>query len=49
MQNDNLGYQLKYKRETNVQIIIPSLTRNPIFTWIPAFAGMTSSNFLHNT
>ena len=22
-------------------IVIPGLTRNPVFSWIPAFAGMT--------
>ena len=24
-----------------VQFVIPGLTRNPVFSWIPAFAGMT--------
>jgi len=24
-----------------VQIVIPGLTRNPVFFWIPVFAGMT--------
>ena len=24
-----------------MQIVIPGLTRNPVFSWIPAFAGMT--------
>ncbi len=24
-----------------VQVVIPGLTRNPVFFWIPAFAGMT--------
>jgi len=23
------------------QCVIPGLTRNPVFFWIPAFAGMT--------
>jgi hypothetical protein len=23
------------------QFVIPGLTRNPVFSWIPAFAGMT--------
>jgi hypothetical protein len=22
-------------------VVIPGLTRNPVFSWIPAFAGMT--------
>jgi hypothetical protein len=25
------------------QFVIPGLTRNPVFFWIPAFAGMTSA------
>jgi len=25
-----------------MQFVIPGLTRNPVFSWIPAFAGMTS-------
>ena len=25
-----------------VQSVIPGLTRNPVFSWIPAFAGMTA-------
>jgi hypothetical protein len=25
-----------------VYYVIPGLTRNPVFAWIPAFAGMTS-------
>jgi hypothetical protein len=25
------------------RFVIPGLTRNPVFSWIPAFAGMTSS------
>jgi hypothetical protein len=24
------------------QFVIPGLTRNPVFSWIPAFAGMTN-------
>ena len=24
------------------QLVIPGLTRNPVFFWIPAFAGMTA-------
>ena len=24
-----------------MKIVIPGLTRNPVFAWIPAFAGMT--------
>jgi len=24
-----------------VEFVIPGLTRNPVFFWIPAFAGMT--------
>jgi hypothetical protein len=24
-----------------VEFVIPGLTRNPVFSWIPAFAGMT--------
>jgi len=24
-----------------MQFVIPGLTRNPLFFWIPAFAGMT--------
>ncbi len=24
-----------------IQFVIPGLTRNPVFFWIPAFAGMT--------
>jgi hypothetical protein len=24
-----------------MQLVIPGLTRNPVFSWIPAFAGMT--------
>ena len=24
-------------------VVIPGLTRNPVFSWIPAFAGMTPS------
>ena len=26
-----------------LQLVIPGLTRNPVFFWIPAFAGMTSA------
>jgi hypothetical protein len=26
-----------------IQFVIPGLTRNPVFFWIPAFAGMTLS------
>ena len=26
-----------------MQLIIPGLTRNPMFFWTPAFAGMTCS------
>jgi hypothetical protein len=26
-----------------VQFVIPGLTRNPVFSWIPTFAGMTCS------
>jgi len=26
--------------------VIPGLTRNPFFLWIPAFAGMTASTQL---
>jgi hypothetical protein len=26
-----------------MQLVIPGLTRNPVFFWIPAFAGMTRS------
>ena len=25
------------------QFVIPGLTRNPVFSWIPAFVGMTIS------
>ena len=25
------------------RFVIPGLTRNPVFSWIPAFAGMTGS------
>jgi hypothetical protein len=25
-----------------MQFVIPGLTRNPVFFWIPAFAGMTA-------
>jgi len=25
------------------QFVIPGLTRNPVFFWIPAFAGMTGA------
>jgi len=25
-----------------IQFVIPGLTRNPVFFWIPAFAGMTA-------
>jgi hypothetical protein len=25
-----------------IAFVIPGLTRNPVFSWIPAFAGMTS-------
>jgi hypothetical protein len=25
-----------------LQFVIPGLTRNPVFSWIPAFAGMTT-------
>jgi hypothetical protein len=31
-----------------VQSVIPGLTRNPVFFWIPAFAGMTSSAVANN-
>jgi len=24
-----------------MQFVLPGLTRNPVFYWIPAFAGMT--------
>jgi hypothetical protein len=27
--------------------VIPGLTRNPVFFWIPAFAGMTTSAGIH--
>ena len=25
-----------------IRFVIPGLTRNPVFIWIPAFAGMTA-------
>jgi len=35
--------------DTNlVQFVIPGLTRNPVFSWIPAFAGMTSSTVIND-
>ena len=30
-----------YEYKSTVQYVIPGLTRNPVFPWIPAFAGMT--------
>jgi len=32
----------KHNEISITQFVIPSLTRNPVFFWIPAFAGMTS-------
>ena len=29
-------------------IVIPGLTRNPVFSWIPAFAGMTCFAAIHD-
>jgi hypothetical protein len=28
-------------------VVIPGLTRNPVFSWIPAFAGMTTVDGMH--
>ena len=30
-----------------IQFVIPGLTRNPVFSWIPAFAGMTSFSVIN--
>jgi hypothetical protein len=29
--------------------VIPGLTRNPVFSWIPAFAGMTGFVVINDT
>jgi len=29
------------------RLVIPGLTRNPVFFWIPAFAGMTSFSMIY--
>jgi hypothetical protein len=31
-----------------VQSVIPGLTRNPVFSWIPAFAGMPSPGVIND-
>jgi putative endonuclease len=33
--------QIKHDDISPTQSVIPGLTRNPVFFWIPAFAGMT--------
>jgi hypothetical protein len=37
-----LNLQPKHDDINLIQFVIPGLTRNPVFSWIPAFAGMTS-------
>jgi hypothetical protein len=31
-----------------IQFVIPGLTRNPVFPWIPAFAGMTDHDAIND-
>jgi betaine reductase len=38
----NAEYEIIHDDINFIVFVIPGLTRNPVFSWIPAFAGMTS-------
>jgi len=38
----NQGIGIIHHEISPVKLVIPGLTRNPVFSWIPAFAGMTT-------
>ena len=43
-----MGYRIQMQTKIifvargHARFVIPGLTRNPVFSWIPAFAGMTT-------
>ncbi len=49
--NEANGFQDKKAIHCDIdlaQFVIPGLTRNPVFSWIPAFAGMTFPAVINN-
>jgi hypothetical protein len=39
--NGSSSYTYIHNDTSFIRFLIPGLTRNPVFFWIPAFAGMT--------